>query len=239
MKNILLLLLSLNIYTQTIESYFKIPKDYKRIIQNDYHKWIISREINTKDCVKYFDGQLKEGLGTIYKAKFIYNIGKKDLHQCADAVMYNNARYFFDTKQYKKISYTFSHNARIYSYTKEFNIFNEKTFKKYITMVWGYCGTWSLQEYDTVAVNIKDIQTGDMFLIGGFPGHAISVVDVVINEQGHKKYMLAQSYMPAQEQQILLNPIKNNTVWYDLHLSKDVVTPQFTFSVNELRRFKK
>mgnify|MGYP003673329451 FL=1 len=129
MKNILLLLLSLNIYSQTIESYFEIPKDYKRIIQSDYHDWIISREINTKDKVKYFNGQTIDGLGTDYKAKFVYNIGKRNLHQCADAVMYNNARYFFDTKQYKKISYTFSHNARVYSYVKEFNVFNEKTFK--------------------------------------------------------------------------------------------------------------
>ena len=81
MKNILLLLLSLNIYSQTIESYFEIPKNYKRIIQNDYHSWIISKNINTKDHVKYFSGQIKKGFNKVYVAKFVYDIGNKDLHQ--------------------------------------------------------------------------------------------------------------------------------------------------------------
>jgi len=231
MKNLLLLLLlSLNVYSQTIESYFEIPKNYKRIIQSDYHDWIISREINTKDKVKYFDGKTIDGLGTDYKAKFVYNIGKRNLHQCADAVMYNNARYFFDTKQYKKISYTFSYNAKVYSYVKEFNVFNEKTFKKYITMVWGYCGTWSLQEYDTVKIDIKEMQVGDMFLIGGFPGHTMSVVDMIENSEGNKKFMLAQSFMPAQEQHILLNI---NDVWFD-----SVNEIPWNFTAKDLRRFK-
>ena len=119
MKNILLLLLSLNIYSQTIESYFEIPKNYKRIIQNDYHSWIISKNINTKDHVKYFSGQIKKGFNKVYVAKFVYDIGNKDLHQCADAVMYNKARYLFESKQYNKISFTFSHNAKIYWITSD------------------------------------------------------------------------------------------------------------------------
>jgi hypothetical protein len=238
MKKLLLLLLSLNIYSQTIESYFEIPKNYKRIIQNDYHSWIISKNINTKDHVKYFNGQMKEGFNKVYVAKFVYDIGNKDLHQCADAVMYNKARYLFESKQYNKISFTFSHNAKIYSYTGNFQNFNEYTFKKYITKVWAWSGTWSLDTYDTVNVNIKDIKPGDLFIVGGFPGHAISVIDIVINKNGHKKYMLAQSYMPAQEQQILLNPIKKHSVWYDLHETKDIVTPQYVFTVRDLKRFK-
>ena len=49
--------------------------------------------------------------------------------------------------------------------------------------------------------------------------------------------MLAQSFMPAQEQHILLNP-KNNTVWYKLDNSKIIKTPEFTFESNQLKRFK-
>jgi len=230
MKNILLLLLSLNIYSQTIESYFEIPKDYKRIIKSDYHDWIITRDIKVNIKAKTYDNYEVYGLNKTYIAVFDYNIGTRDLHQCADAVMYNNARYFFETKQYEKISYTFSHNARVYSYTKEFNVFNEKTFKKYITMVWGYCGTWSLQEYDTVEIDIKEMQVGDMFLIGGFPGHAMSVVDMIENNSGKKKFMLAQSFMPAQEQHILLNV---NDVWFN-----SVNEIPWSFTTNNLRRFK-
>ena len=51
--------------------------------------------------------------------------------------------------------------------------------KKYITKVWAWCGTWPLDTYDTININIKNIKPGDLFIVGGFPGHAISVIDIV------------------------------------------------------------
>ena len=78
---------------------------------------------------------------------------------------------------------------------------------------------------------------GDIFIKGGFPGHAVTVVDVAVNENAEKVYMLAQSFMPAQEQHILINP-KNNTVWYSLDNSDIINTPEFVFQSNELKRFK-
>jgi len=233
MKNLLLLLLllSLNVYSQTIESYFEIPKDYKRIIQSDYHNWIISKKINTKDEVKYYDGRVKKGLNSVYKAKFVYDIGKKNSHHCADAAIYNNARYLFDTKQYTKIAYTFT-DGTLYSYVKYLK--NKKNnlvnFKDYLDKIWWYAGTWSLQEYDTVKVSIENMQVGDIFLIGGFPGHTMSVVDMIENSEGNKKFMLAQSFMPAQEQHILLNM---DDVWFD-----SVNEIPWSFTVKDLRRFK-
>ena len=98
-------------------------------------------------------------------------------------------------------------------------------------MVWGYCGTWSLQEYDTIEVDIKEMQVGDMFLIGGFPGHTMSIVDIIENSEGNKKFMLAQSFMPAQEQHILLNI---NDVWFD-----SVNEIPWNFTAKDLRRFKR
>jgi len=99
-------------------------------------------------------------------------------------------------------------------------------------MVWGYAGTWSLKQYDTVEINIRQMQVGDMFLIGGFPGHAMSVIDMIENDKGSKKFMLAQSFMPAQEQHILLNPNTNN-VWFN-----SVSEIPWNFSNKDLRRFK-
>ena len=92
-------------------------------------------------------------------------------------------------------------------------------------------GTWSLETYDTVLVNVENMQVGDMFLIGGFPGHAMSVVDIIENNQGNKKFMLAQSFMPAQEQHILLNM---NDVWFN-----SVSEIPWGFTAKNLRRFKR
>ena len=232
MKKLLYLFLFTTLFSysqKTIYNSFKVPDGYKRV-NTSYSKWIINQPIKLNENVYYYNKKIKHGLNSIYVAKFDYDIGKGDLHHCADAAIYNNAKFLYDTKQYNKLKYHFT-DGTLYKY-------NNISFKKYITKVWIYAGTWSVEKYDTKAVNIKDIQAGDIFIVGGFPGHAISVIDVVVNKNGHKKYMLSQSYMPAQEQQILLNPIKKNSVWYDLHETKNIVTPQYVFTVKELRRFK-
>ena len=38
------------------------------------------------------------------------------------------------------------------------------------------------------------------------PGHVVLIVDMAENDKGEKIFMLAQSYMPAQQTQILINP---------------------------------
>ena len=84
------------------------------------------------------------------------------------------------------------------------------------------------------------MRPGDFF-VRSYPdsvGHAITVVDVVVNQTNNKKmYMLSQSYMPAQETHILINP-QNGSVWYTLDEFNDIVTPEWSFTVNELKRFK-
>tara|TARA_R110000796_G_C14412384_1_gene418911 strand:- start:113 stop:811 length:699 start_codon:yes stop_codon:yes gene_type:complete len=231
MKKLLYLFLFTAFYSysqQTISNTFNIPDGYKRLQNTGYANWIISQPIKTKEKVFYYDGNIKTGLNTIYIAKFDYDIGKRDLHHCADAAIYNNAKYLYDSKQFNKIAYHFT-DGTLYKY-------NQTSFIKYITKIWIYAGSWSIKKYDTKPVDIKNIQAGDIFIVGGFPGHVVSVVDVVISDKGHKKYMLSQSYMPAQEQHILLNP--KGGLWYDINLAEDVKTPQYTFKINELRRFK-
>jgi len=46
------------------------------------------------------------------------------------------------------------------------------------------------------------LQPGDIFYHGGSPGLAFMVLDVVENDLGNKMFLLAQSYMPAQEMHI-------------------------------------
>jgi hypothetical protein len=54
---------------------------------------------------------------------------------------------------------------------------------------------------------------------------------------GQQVYLLAQSYMPAQEIQLLINP--NNasiSPWYELK-NETIETPEWTFEPVDLRRF--
>ena len=104
-------------------------------------------------------------------------------------------------------------------------------------MLWTWAGTGSLS-YDTNKVEIFDMKPGDIF---NQNGHAISVIDVIVNKNnGNKKFMISQSYMydPTQgdEQHILLNPI-NGDVWYDLK-NESFITPEFGYLYPEIIRFK-
>ena len=101
-----------------------------------------------------------------------------------------------------------------------------------------YCGTYSLSK-ELKAVSIHDIKGGDVFIHGGFPGHAMIVMDVAIHATTKKKIvMLAQSYMPAQDIHIVKN--LSNTVmspWYEMPENGVLYTPEWTFNVADLKRF--
>ena len=104
--------------------------------------------------------------------------------------------------------------------------------------IFSYAGTLSLSQ-ELKAIDVKEMKIGDVFIKGGSPGHAVIVVDMAINPKTNKKiFMLAQSYMPAQEIQILLNP--NNvdlSPWYELDFGTELITPEWKFKSSELKRF--
>lgn len=105
-------------------------------------------------------------------------------------------------------------------------------------MVFAYAGSLSLSK-ELKKVEVKDMQIGDAFVRGGSPGHCAIVVDMVVDSiTGRKLFMLAQSYMPAQETQVLWNPNEvSRTVWYPLNFGSMLATPEYNFYSEELMRF--
>ena len=100
-----------------------------------------------------------------------------------------------------------------------------------------YASTISLEK-ELKSVNIEDISIGDVFIQAGSPGHAIIVVDMAVNEEGEKIFLLAQSYMPAQQTQVLLNPMdKEMGPWYSLKDKEKLITPEWRFELSDLKRF--
>ena len=100
-----------------------------------------------------------------------------------------------------------------------------------------YAGTLSLNE-EAVPVNVSDIQAGDMFIKGGSPGHCVMVADVAQNRDGSRCFLLAQGYMPAQEFQIIKNPLHGDDPWYyAVELNYPLVTPEYVFNEGSLKRW--
>ena len=114
-----------------------------------------------------------------------------------------------------------------------------KTFGSYLNTIFNYCGTYSLEKELFKVNNISDLKSGDVFIMGGFPGHAVIVVDVAINAKTNKKiFLLAQSYMPAQNIHILRNPT-NSTLspWFSTKFEDILNTPEWQFKKTNLKSF--
>ena len=112
-----------------------------------------------------------------------------------------------------------------------------EAFWKYLEYIFEFANTTSLSNELTTVNSSTDIQIGDVLIEKKIPyGHAVIVVDMVVNASGKKKVMLAQSYMPAQEIQVLSNSAEPSVVWYEV--TDNFVTPEWNFTPLHLRRFK-
>lgn len=101
-----------------------------------------------------------------------------------------------------------------------------------------FAGTLSLEK-EMQAVDAKDLRIGDVWIKGGSPGHAVIVMDMCTDSSGNKLFMIAQSYMPAQDMHILQNVHETGiSPWFRLpETGMDLYTPEWTFAYNQLRRF--
>jgi Domain of unknown function (4846) len=261
MKNILLFIISLSIYGQkpeTVQTRFKPPMGYERTAEpiNSFGYFLRNLSLKPKSSVvKHFDGSLKSK-SNVYDAVVDLPIGNRDLHQCADAVMRLRADYFYSQKQFENIHFNFTNgfkaeysrwrngerikvngNQTTWIRTTKLSK-DDASYWKYLEQVFTYAGTASLSKELKIS-NLQDLKIGDVFIKGGFPGHAVIVIDVAVQKQSKKKiFLLAQSYMPAQEIQILKN--NNNaslSPWYSADFEGDLQTPEWTFTKAEFKKF--
>ncbi len=202
--------------------------------------------------VLYYNGRKKPSKG-IYDSVFDVDIGNRDLHQCADAIMLLRAEYLYLQGLYDKISFNFvsgfkaeykkwmeGYRIKVQGNQAEYCKAAEPSnsyedFRKYMDMVFAYAGTLSLEK-ELVSVSVDKMNIGDVFIVGGSPGHAVIVVDMAVNSEGEKIFLLAQSYMPAQQTQLLINPMDEDiSPWYSIKGKEKLITPEWTFELDTLK----
>ncbi len=244
---------------KTIEQRFTLPKGFKRVqtSPDSFEKYLRSLPLKPHQSeVLYYDGKIKPN-NRIYDAVVALPIGNKNLHQCADAIIRLRAEYLWNKKQYDAIHFNFTNGFRV-DYSKWMKGFRikvkgnrvqwiktnspsntEKDFWNYLETVFTYSGTLSLEKELKPVTSFKNIKIGDIFIQGGSPGHAVIVVDMAVHEQTYEKiFLLAQSYMPAQEIQILQNPMNpNSSPWYSNPVNNQIKTPEWTFNIQDLKTF--
>ena len=241
----------------TIQERYLLPKNYTRIEveENSFEEFLRNQKLKSYgEKVLYYDGKIKSSEG-VYDSVFDKDIGGRNLHQCADAIMLLRAEYLYSQELYNHIEFNFvsgfkaeykkwmegyrikveGNNASYYKATEPLNTY--ESFRKYMEMVFAYSGTLSLEK-ELEGTQIDDMEIGDVFIIGGSPGHAVIVVDIAINDNGEKIFLLAQSYMPAQQTQLLINPMDESiSPWYSLIGKDKLRTPEWTFELDQLKRF--
>lgn len=239
----------------TIKDRYSTPIDFERIEveKSSFGEFMRNQKLKPYgEKVLYFDGREKNK-SNVYDSVFEVEIGNRDLHQCADAIMLLRAEYLYSIEKYDDIKFNFvsgfkaeykkwmegnrikvdGNSVNYYKATDASNTY--ESFRKYMDMVFAYSGTLSLNQ-ELQAVAIDDMKIGDVFIIGGSPGHAVIVVDMAEDNKGNKIFMLAQSYMPAQETQLLINPNdKSISPWYSLKDTERLITPEWNFDLDNLK----
>ena len=211
------------------------PPGYNRmdIAKGSFGEWLRNISLKQDRHVYLYNGSLKKNQ-TAQFAVLDIPVGNKDLQQCADALMRLRAEYLFSQKKYSAIEFS-DNTGKQYKWT---GATDRAGFEKYLENVFGMCGSASLEKQLKPVASVYDMQPGDVFIKGGFPGHAMIVIDMAKNDRGDKVFMLAQSYMPAQDIHIVKDPVNDQlSPWYNVNDAKDIITPEWIFFNNQLRRW--
>ncbi len=223
----------INRYAQIIS--IPIPNGFERIKadSNSFCAYLRNIDLKKKTTVFLYNGLPKRNQTAQYAVLDI-SVGNSDLQQCADAVMRLRAEYLFNQKNFEPIKF-YDNDHIAYTFSTPFT---RDHFDKYLNRVFGMCGSASLSKQLNPVKTFSEIQPGDVIIRGGFPGHAVIVMDVAVNDSGKKIFLLVQSYMPAQDIHVLKNPTNENlSPWYELNGDHIILTPEYSFTKKELMRW--
>jgi hypothetical protein len=223
------------ISSDTVTTRFKAPQGYQQVKVEPgtfaaYLQSLPLKPVGTQ--TKTYKGNV--AATDVYTAAVVdISVGNEDLQQCADVVMRLRGEYLYHQKRYNEISFHFEsgfrcdyiHYADGYRYHNDRWVLKAKkdygytTFMRYMNLVFAYAGTLSLQKELKSVKNADDLKAGDVFIKGGSPGHCFIVMDVVEDSQHKKQFLLAQSFMPAQNLQVL----QYRSPWFSMDKHSDIL----------------
>jgi hypothetical protein len=183
-------------------------------------------------------------------------VPKNGLQQCADALIRLRAEYLWKMNRKEDIGFEFTsgHYCSWKKYSEGFRpkvqgnkvSFHKTTaadasrqnFYQYLNLIYMYSGTLSLYNELSKVISSDQLQVGDMLVHPGTPGHIAMLVDETKNEQGEKRFILAQGNTPAQSVHLLKNPNDHSiNPWYNLSMGGYVEIPGYYFASAKFIRF--
>ncbi len=211
-----------------------LPPGFKRIIAapGSFAAWLRMLSLKKDKTVYLYNGDRKKNQSAQFAVVDI-SVGSKDLQQCADAVIRMRAEYLYSHHRFAEIDFT--DNNQIHYRITDNTSRNE--FNQYLEQVFSRCGTLSLSRQLDAVNDFTSVEPGNVLIKGGSPGHAMMVMDVAVDGSGRKIYLLAQSYMPAQDIHIVVNPANRAlSPWYEVRDSF-IPTPEWSFETSQLKKW--
>lgn len=219
---------------------FDTPPNFSRNQNyNNFGKWLNNISLKNSNTPVYtFDGQKKPN-PNIYVGVLDLEQPKKNVQFNANAVMSLRLEYFYRSKKYLEMDKLAKVSTQPIPYSKYVN--GDHSYSKYIEYLQYYLENTNSNTMSELMkpINIKDLQIGDVFLQkGSIKNHAVIVMDLAEDNLGNKLFILAQSYYPSQDLQIITNP-SNDLIspWYMVKEGV-LLTPEWRFLTSDLMRFK-
>ena len=176
------------------------PSGYERIAGTNpgYTQFLRSLPLKPKGSkVKLYTG------GNAHFQTMNYAVVVSNAEQCADACMRLKAEYLYQTGQYNNIKFQ-DVNGQSLCYSGGASL---EAFYRYLRRLYGVASTFSLCR-EMQPRPLADIQPGDVFVYPGngrFLGHVVIVVDVAVNKNGKKAFLLAEGNTPARDIHLIRN----------------------------------
>lgn len=245
--------------SQTILARIVPPPGFERMAlpEGSFGEWLRNLPLKPgRPPVRLYDGRSKSNQDA-HVAVVDIDVGSSDLQQCADAVIRLRAEYLWSRHDFPAIHFRFTSGdpaayvnwrdgerprvsgSRVRWTRAAAPDPTYEGFRGYLVSVFTYAGSLSLARELTPVADGRDVRPGDVYVQGGSPGHAVLVLDVATEStSGRRVFLLAQSYMPAQDVHVLRNPRDRERLpWYTTDFGDTLETPEWTFRARDLRRF--
>jgi hypothetical protein len=242
-----------------IASEIRPPKGYTRTreVPGSFASWLRHLPLKPKHTPVYLYNGRKKANQSAHFSVIDIDIGTRNLQQCADGVIRLRAEFLYFKKQFDSIHFNFTsgHRASFKMWASGYRPVvkgrnvrwvkkadpdsSYRNFRRYLKTVFTYAGSYSLNRELKPRNDVSNMRIGDVFIKGGFPGHAVVVVDMGENRRtGKKVFLLAQSYLPPQDIHVLKNPTNRElSPWYDLEFGETLQTPEWEFRRSESTSF--
>lgn len=245
----------------TLAARFPAPRGFEReaAAPNSYQDYLRGLPLRTdRTDVLRFDGA---PVSMPSAAIIPLDLGKRDLHQCADSVirLYAEHLWSIGKAEEARFHYTSGDLAAWKDWrsgkvlrVKGSKVEQVKTkaapntyqaYRSWQDQVFMYASTRSMSRDSARVTASSELRAGDFFLQSGSPGHVVVLLDIARAPDGRRAALIGQGFLPAREVHVISGQGARvlDGVWYLLPDAShpELDTPTWRpFSMKDAWRFK-